>query len=153
MKTKTTQPSAGASTRRPVERYRIELSGALDRHETEALQLEIRVLAKRHGLTIRDVSVRRRTRATGTTERRLVQEFPSIGAIQSTYPSCLNDRRIKVAKVYAHPLPAPRDWLPVRYAATRCASIQRQARVTPNIAVDGSLASGDLNLAWFIVAP
>jgi len=90
---------------------------------------------------------------TRTTERRSVQEFPSIGAIQTTYPSSLDDRRIKVAKVYAHPLPAPRDWLPVRYAATRCASAQRQALVTPNIAVDGALASGDRNLAWFVVAP
>jgi len=59
MKTKTTQQSAGRNTRRPSARYRIELSGPLDRHETEALQLEIRALAKRHGLTIGDFSVRR----------------------------------------------------------------------------------------------
>jgi len=59
MRTKTPQRSAGHDTRRPSARYRIALSGPLDRHETEALQLEIRALAKRHGLMIGDFSVRR----------------------------------------------------------------------------------------------
>ena len=59
MKAKTPREGAGGSTRRPSERYRIELTGPLDRHETEALQLEIRALAKRHGLTIGDIGARR----------------------------------------------------------------------------------------------
>jgi len=94
-----------------------------------------------------------RTRANVGRERRLVQEFPGIGAIQPTNPSCLNDRGIKVAEVYAHPFPAPRDWLPVRYATTRGASTQPKALVTPDVTVDGSLSSGDLNLARFVVTP
>ena len=36
---------------------RIELSGDLDRRSAESLALEIRALAKRHGLEIRDVRV------------------------------------------------------------------------------------------------
>ena len=36
---------------------RIELSGDLDRRSAESLSLEIRALAKRHGLEIRDVRV------------------------------------------------------------------------------------------------
>lgn len=34
---------------------RLELSGDLNRHETEALLLELRHLARRHGLRMREV--------------------------------------------------------------------------------------------------
>jgi len=51
--------SKSTTPRRPTSAYRIVLAGALDRHETEALQIEIKTLAKRHGLTIDDISVRR----------------------------------------------------------------------------------------------
>lgn len=34
---------------------RIELAGDLDRHAAEALQLEVRRLAKRHGIDIEEV--------------------------------------------------------------------------------------------------
>jgi hypothetical protein len=94
-----------------------------------------------------------RIRATAATNRRLVQELPGFGAIESPNPRCLNHRRIKVAEVYPHTGSTPLDWLPVRYAATHCASTQRQAFVTPDVSVDGSLASGDLHLARFVVAP
>jgi hypothetical protein len=59
MSAKARRESAGGSVGPPGETYRIEVTGRLDRHETEALQLEIRALAKRHGLTVRDISVRR----------------------------------------------------------------------------------------------
>jgi hypothetical protein len=39
----------------------LRLTGRLDRHESEALQVEIRTLAKRHGLAIDHISVRRVT--------------------------------------------------------------------------------------------
>jgi hypothetical protein len=41
----------------PAPPPRIELSGDLDRRSAEALSLEIRALAKRHGLEVRDVRV------------------------------------------------------------------------------------------------
>jgi hypothetical protein len=48
-----------SAARRPVQGYAIRLSGPLDRHEMEALKLEIRALAKRHRLVIDDITVRR----------------------------------------------------------------------------------------------
>jgi hypothetical protein len=56
-------PEARASaTRRPLRPgYVVQLTGPLDRHEAEALQIEIRALAKRHRLAIGDISVRRVT--------------------------------------------------------------------------------------------
>lgn len=50
---------ASTARRPPGAGYRIELTGALGRHETEALQIELRALAKRHGLVIEGMSVRR----------------------------------------------------------------------------------------------
>jgi hypothetical protein len=41
----------------------------------------------------------------------------------------------------------------VRHATTRCASTQPKALVTPRVAVDVSLASSDLDFAWFVVTP
>jgi hypothetical protein len=40
-----------------VRSHRIELSGDLDRRSAEVLTLEIRALAKRHGLEVQDVRV------------------------------------------------------------------------------------------------
>ncbi len=40
--------------------HRIEISGTLDRHEVEALQLELRRLAKRYGVEIKGLRVERR---------------------------------------------------------------------------------------------
>jgi hypothetical protein len=40
-----------------VRSHRIELSGDLDRRSAEVLALEIRALAKRHGLEVQDVRV------------------------------------------------------------------------------------------------
>jgi type IV pilus biogenesis protein CpaD/CtpE len=40
-----------------VRSHRIELSGDLDRRSAEILALEIRALAKRHGLEVQDVRV------------------------------------------------------------------------------------------------
>jgi type IV pilus biogenesis protein CpaD/CtpE len=36
---------------------RIEISGELDRHAAEALQLELRRLARRHGIDVREARV------------------------------------------------------------------------------------------------
>jgi hypothetical protein len=47
--------------RRPREGHVIQVTGRLDRHETEALQVEIRTLAKRYRLSIGHISVRRVT--------------------------------------------------------------------------------------------
>jgi len=38
---------------------RVEISGRMDRHAAEALQLELRRLAKRHGVDIKDVRIHR----------------------------------------------------------------------------------------------
>jgi hypothetical protein len=38
---------------------RVEISGRMDRHAAEALQLEVRRLAKRHGVDIKDVRIDR----------------------------------------------------------------------------------------------
>ena len=38
---------------------RVEISGRMDRHAAEALQLELRRLAKRHGLDIKEVRIDR----------------------------------------------------------------------------------------------
>jgi homoserine dehydrogenase len=55
-------PAARAlEARRPREGYVIKLIGRFDRHEAEALRVEIKVLAKRHRLAISDVDVRRVT--------------------------------------------------------------------------------------------
>jgi hypothetical protein len=44
----------------PDERIaRVEISGRMDRHAAEALQLELRRLAKRHGVNIKDVRIDR----------------------------------------------------------------------------------------------
>lgn len=94
-----------------------------------------------------------RTRATAATERRLVQELPGLGTIESPNPRRFDERRIKVAEIDSHPVAAPPGRLPVRDATTRCAPTQPKALVTPCVAVDASPASGDLHLAWFIVAP
>ena len=57
---KRVRPSVrGGAARRPFKGYVIELTGALDRHEAEALQLEIRALAKRHRLVIDAITTRR----------------------------------------------------------------------------------------------
>src|SRR5215471_11353727 len=94
-----------------------------------------------------------RTRASERTQRRLVQELPSIGAIKSSNPCRLDDRGIKVAEIDPHPVAGPRSWQPVRYATTRCASTQPKTFITPHVAVNASLASRDLDLAWFVVSP
>lgn len=52
---------ASDARRRPREGYIIQVTGRLDRHEAEALQVEIRTLAKRHRLAIDHISVRRVT--------------------------------------------------------------------------------------------
>ena len=39
--------------------YRIEITGTLDRHEVEVLQLELRRLAKRYGVEIKELQVER----------------------------------------------------------------------------------------------
>lgn len=39
---------------------RIEITGTLDRHAVEVLQLELRLLAKRYGVKIKGVRVERR---------------------------------------------------------------------------------------------
>src|SRR5512138_2994364 len=93
------------------------------------------------------------TRPTAATERRLVQELPTLGTIKSSNAHCFNKRRIEVTEIDSHPVPAPRGRLPVRDATTRCASTQRKALVTPYVAVDASLTSGDLYLARLIVSP
>jgi hypothetical protein len=56
-------PAARVSAVRPPARdgYRVHLTGRLDRHEAEELQVELRALAKRHGLAVGDISVRRAT--------------------------------------------------------------------------------------------
>ena len=60
MKTVSSRQGVSRSrTRGSGQSYRVALTGPLDRHEREALQVEIRVLAKRHGVTIRDISVGR----------------------------------------------------------------------------------------------
>ena len=94
-----------------------------------------------------------RTRATAATERRSVQEFPGLGTIESPNPRCFDKRRIEVTEVDSHPVPASLGRLPVRDTTTRCAPTQPKALVTPYVAVDASLASGDPDLARFIVAP
>ena len=38
---------------------RLEISGKMDRHAAEALQLELRRLAKRHGVDIKEVRIDR----------------------------------------------------------------------------------------------
>jgi len=38
---------------------RVEISGRMDRHAAEALQLELRRLAKRHGIDVKDVRIDR----------------------------------------------------------------------------------------------
>jgi len=83
----------------------------------------------------------------------LVQEFPGFGTIKSANPSCLDDRWIEVAEVYAHPRSTRSDGLPMRYAAARRASTQRETLVAPHVAVDRFLASDDLHLAWVVVTP
>jgi len=40
--------------------HRIEITGTLDRHAVEALQLEVRRLAKRYGVEIKGLRVERR---------------------------------------------------------------------------------------------
>ena len=47
------------AARRSSKGYVIELTGPLDRHEAEVLQVEIKALAKRHRLMIDDITVRR----------------------------------------------------------------------------------------------
>ena len=86
-------------------------------------------------------------------ERHLIQELPCVGAIEPPNPRCLDDRGIEVPEIDPHPLPTARDRLPVRYAAACRASAEREALVTPYVAVDVALASGDLYLAGFVVAP
>jgi len=49
---------------RRVEGYVLRLTGPLERHEVEALHIEIRALAKRHRLVIGGISVRRGTSRT-----------------------------------------------------------------------------------------
>ena len=49
-------PAARALAR---DSYRVRLTGRLDRHEAEELQVELRALAKRHGLAVGNISVRR----------------------------------------------------------------------------------------------
>ena len=39
--------------------HRVEISGRMDRHAAEALQLELRRLAKRHGVDIKEVRIER----------------------------------------------------------------------------------------------
>ena len=39
--------------------HRIEITGSLDRHSAEALQIEIRRLAKRHGIAIKTMRLAR----------------------------------------------------------------------------------------------
>lgn len=39
--------------------YRIEITGTLDRHAVEILQLELRRLAKRYGVEIKELKVER----------------------------------------------------------------------------------------------
>jgi hypothetical protein len=46
------------------EGHRIEISGTLDRHAVEALQLELRRLAKRRGVEIKGLRVERREKGT-----------------------------------------------------------------------------------------
>ncbi len=43
--------------------YRIELAGTLDRHALEALQLEIRRLAKLHGVEVKQLEVKRKAKS------------------------------------------------------------------------------------------
>jgi hypothetical protein len=56
------KPRGPSGGRPPRPGYVIQLTGRFDRHESEALQVEIRTLAKRHGLAIDHISVRRVTR-------------------------------------------------------------------------------------------
>lgn len=49
----------GGAVGRGPSRYVVRLTGCLERHEAEALQVEIKALAKQHGLVIRDITVRR----------------------------------------------------------------------------------------------
>ena len=93
-----------------------------------------------------------RTRATRP-ETRLVKKLPRIGTVQSSNPSRLNHGRIKVAKVDAHPVASTTDGLPVRHASAHCAPTERQAFVTPNVAVERTSAGHDLHPALVVVAP
>ncbi len=54
--TNSSRGSDGGRARKSRWTYRVALSGPLDRHETEALQVEIKALAKRHGVTIGNIS-------------------------------------------------------------------------------------------------
>lgn len=53
------RPRAARAVTRSREGYVIRLTGPLDRHEAEALQVEIRALARRHRLAIGEISVRK----------------------------------------------------------------------------------------------
>jgi hypothetical protein len=50
-----------AARRRPRKGHVIQVTGRLDRHQAEALQVEIKALAKRYRLSIDHISVRRVT--------------------------------------------------------------------------------------------
>lgn len=52
--------------RRASTRYVIRMTGPLERHEAEALQIEIKALAKQHGLMIDGITMRRPARDGGS---------------------------------------------------------------------------------------
>jgi hypothetical protein len=85
--------------------------------------------------------------------RRLVQEFPGIGTIQSPNPSWLNHGRVKVAEVNTHSVASATDGSPVRYATAASASTKGQVLVTPNVTVERTSAGHDLHFALVVVAP
>jgi len=83
----------------------------------------------------------------------LIEEFPSLGAIEPPDPSGLNDGGIEVAKIDAHSLLGPIGWFPVHNAAAVGTPNKPKALISPGVTSQITLAGKDFHLAWIVVAP
>lgn len=86
------------------------------------------------------------------TRCRLVQELPSVGTIKFANTCRRGYGWIEVAEINAHPVAIATEGLPVSHAATGGTSTQRKALVTPNVTLQRTFASNDLNLTLVVVA-
>jgi hypothetical protein len=85
-------------------------------------------------------------------DRRLVQELPGLGTIESPDSGGLDHGSVKVAEVDAHPVASSTVGLPMRQAAAGSASTMGNAFVTPNVTVQRISAGHNLHLALIVVA-
>jgi hypothetical protein len=83
----------------------------------------------------------------------LIQEYPSVGAIEPPDPGRRNDGWIEVAEIDAHPVREPIGWFPVCNAPAGGTPNKPEAFVSPDVSSQITFAGKNLHLAWIVVAP